>query len=934
MPRAPTRGPCSGRAVPNPRVVGPSSVKPLVGRLFGRPTAVLLAGEAHEDVIDLTRRKAVCEPQMGWVERVGGRDPNSWPRPAPAIPRSAKEWAAAWVEEHGDDESSSSEPGSRADDSVSASDESDPEDDEATEDSPEGVYLVFQPELQAAEDGAGSQDGAVKTAEVLRNRKGVVLGTATIVIDSGDDPQGSFEKQFLVAEEEDHEEEEEDETKRSSKAPEEVRIFEFADLDPDARVYNKRRLHGETVSNFEHDLIIAKRKQEHFCGHSNVRAAKGNANANASKKKKAGGRGGAGEGAILLFDDWLRQQLDISTVAAADPGTEEAPYPRLHVVLEAPVRPGDVELCRSAVEYAPSLASPAVQGLAADGDQSEADDDDPDDGTGTFLGYLERRLLDGEGGEEVETPYSEFVSCVETRDLGSYDLEEVELKQKLLSSSVNNKNKSNLKSKTVLSSSIMCMSSALGFREMAQQHAAALADADFEEQWLSSSTRGEVVGEGSRSRMLPSWEGFFGCAAELLYYSPEVQVSFVPFLTQCLGGDFDTVLRFFDRLYFGEVAEAVQLLHLGGEGGGGADLRHTYIRSKLLLSLPDVAVAEVGSAGSEFTASPSSAAVKRAAGGEREPAKKRRRAAKDGKKSTSADKSRTFAGGPSGSQEPELPALSALQISEPRAPVRRPSNPDQESLVPMAHDIRDAEFAEKVRREYRKETLAVLGMQTPEVEGGTGTEGKKLLQRASAGASSIRAADVNGDYFAAYLREVHPEIWHDVDHSDCRALAARKRLQSISNGRKKHDVRERVVKMPETGEEALRNMTTGHGGGGANNGNGRKSRVMASILIDAFQCKLVDAAMLLAIGKAVQGKKQRKEEGVEKEHGENIKEGEKIVIVVYGGSEHTDAVAKFLREQYGFQMKGKTIGKEDYEEDESRVLEFPEHLRDLRKLFE
>eukprot|EP00931_Biecheleriopsis_adriatica_P078584 TRINITY_DN5201_c0_g1_i2.p1 TRINITY_DN5201_c0_g1~~TRINITY_DN5201_c0_g1_i2.p1 ORF type:complete len:813 (-),score=160.83 TRINITY_DN5201_c0_g1_i2:201-2615(-) len=49
------------------KVVGPESVQTLRGRMFGREIALILCGEAHEDTIDLTRRKGDLLPDFGWV---------------------------------------------------------------------------------------------------------------------------------------------------------------------------------------------------------------------------------------------------------------------------------------------------------------------------------------------------------------------------------------------------------------------------------------------------------------------------------------------------------------------------------------------------------------------------------------------------------------------------------------------------------------------------------------------------------------------------------------------------------------------------------------------------------------------------------------------------------------------------------------------------
>jgi hypothetical protein len=51
---------------PHLRVSGPEVVQTLRGHMFGREVAVILCGEAHEDTIDLTRRRGVLDPDYGW----------------------------------------------------------------------------------------------------------------------------------------------------------------------------------------------------------------------------------------------------------------------------------------------------------------------------------------------------------------------------------------------------------------------------------------------------------------------------------------------------------------------------------------------------------------------------------------------------------------------------------------------------------------------------------------------------------------------------------------------------------------------------------------------------------------------------------------------------------------------------------------------------
>ena len=64
---------------------------------------------------------------------------------------------------------------------------------------------------------------------------------------------------------------------------------------------------------------------------------------------------------------------------------------------------------------------------------------------------------------------------------------------------------------------------------------------------------------GHYSKPLQSWEGYFGAASELLYYSPHVKADYTPFLSKILQYP-KTTDDFFQALYSSTVNEAIQLL--------------------------------------------------------------------------------------------------------------------------------------------------------------------------------------------------------------------------------------------------------------------------------------------------------------------------------------------------------------------------------------
>ena len=92
----------------------------------------------------------------------------------------------------------------------------------------------------------------------------------------------------------------------------------------------------------------------------------------------------------------------------------------------------------------------------------------------------------------------------------------------------------------------------------------------------------------------------------------------------------------------------------------------------------------------------------------------------------------------------------------------------------------------------------------------------------------------------------------------------------------------------------------------------RKVEVMAKILIDIYMSKLIDAATVVRIGNILS----------EETH-------ENVTLVCYLGSVHTRAVCEFFtKPKYGFKRKT-FCGKQDWEEDEGRILHLPAELWSL-----
>ncbi|CAE7532062.1 unc-104 [Symbiodinium pilosum] len=178
-------------------------------------------------------------------------------------------------------------------------------------------------------------------------------------------------------------------------------------------------------------------------------------------------------------------------------------------------------------------------------------------------------------------------------------------------------------------------------------------------------------------------------------------------------------------------------------------------------------------------------------------------------------------------------------------------------------------------------------------------------------------ADEDGDYFEAWLREVFPDIYADVDSSDPAEL--RKLDYAPSEKRpnsKKHRHRLKDITIPSFADafaelsrfDPDERIST------------RRERVLAKILIDVFICSIVDVAAVLKTAEAIL----------------RAPENSPLVLVLYAGGYHMQNQVKFWQAQ-GFSSKALpnkgVIGQDDFEEFEPRGLDVPACLRDLSQLF-
>jgi len=452
------------------------------------------------------------------------------------------------------------------------------------------------------------------------------------------------------------------------------------------------------------------------------------------------------------------------------------------------------------VEPGAGPAPPAhecLRRVELDSDADSEDEDDPDDGSGYFADYFFRRAAAGLPPGRVRG--------FEPRDLG--DAGDDSLRE--------------------------------GFHALLAGCPEAPADAEEEElQRLGAELAIDDPEEGpstdawkeERSRRcppVPSWEAFFGAAAELLYYSPQVKGDYAPFLARCVRTP-AKMWAFFDALYFGTVPEAVAVADLSPDQRPLAQVRSLAFR-------------------------------------------------------------------PPGAGAPLLrrpPVQSKVPVRA--APLERylkakGSEPPRTWVSGLAARLRAAGCAKLVgaTQAWFRERVAYL-LDDP------------------------KEADTEGDYFAAWLRACHRDVWDDIDRSDPEELRRRQWVPSVAHPKsKKHRHALKDITIPGL-DEAFRELAAFDPGARAST---KRERVLAKIVVDGFQLRLVDVAAVLSVADAVL----------------SAPEGARVAVVLYAGEDHTKSVAEFWRGQ-GFSSVGR-VGKSDWEDDEPRALGFPGYLQDLRTLF-
>ena len=177
--------------------------------------------------------------------------------------------------------------------------------------------------------------------------------------------------------------------------------------------------------------------------------------------------------------------------------------------------------------------------------------------------------------------------------------------------------------------------------------------------------------------------------------------------------------------------------------------------------------------------------------------------------------------------------------------------------------------------------------------------------------------DCGGEWFEAFLRAVHRDVYDDIDTSDSAVLLQKNRMPSLSGGRPaKHNIGK--IKIPssrDSFDEILARFQEADSLPPTVNVVTPRVEVLAKILIDIWMTNLFDFSLLLKIANICS-----------KETKENV------VIVCYIGSAHAKVVSNFFCGRLGFKRKA-LVGKYSWEEQESKTLDLPSKLWNFSELF-
>jgi hypothetical protein len=173
-----------------------------------------------------------------------------------------------------------------------------------------------------------------------------------------------------------------------------------------------------------------------------------------------------------------------------------------------------------------------------------------------------------------------------------------------------------------------------------------------------------------------------------------------------------------------------------------------------------------------------------------------------------------------------------------------------------------------------------------------------------------------GEWFEAFLRANHRDIYDDIDLSDSAVLLRKNYMKSESDGRK-HNIGKIQIPSCQDGFDEIMDRFGMELALRSDEIVTPRVEVMAKILIDIWMMNLIDFSTVLKIAEVVSDTKS---------------ESENVVVVCYMGSAHTRAVADFYVNRMGFKKKA-FLGKLEWDDGKPRTIKLPSYLWNISELF-
>jgi len=192
----------------------------------------------------------------------------------------------------------------------------------------------------------------------------------------------------------------------------------------------------------------------------------------------------------------------------------------------------------------------------------------------------------------------------------------------------------------------------------------------------------------------------------------------------------------------------------------------------------------------------------------------------------------------------------------------------------------------------------------------------KRIKQCCADPKQADDEECGGEWFEAYLRAFHRDIYNDIDRSDSAQLLQRATVKSISNRKKKYNLDQISIPSMADGFDTILK----HFENDEHVPPTPQVETMAKILLDIYVSNLLDYVTILQIAHIVASHAKS-----------TMAENKHLVICCYMGSAHTRAVANFFQYQCNFKQRSFS-GKTDWDDDEKRTIQLPGDLWNLPQL--